>query len=229
MDIETIIKNTKTHAFLIGAGVSASSGIPTFRGKEGYWTIGSKEYRPEEMATYANYSKNRHSVWSWYKHRRELIQSVTPNISHKILNELINNGDTYVINQNVDGFINGGIDVHGNIHQCRCEECNQLFEIDDVPNMDICPLCNGTESLRPNILLFDERYNVSLLNNALDKASIADTIFIIGTSNKCNITNLVLENTEAIIVEVNLEKTIKSNLFLCMESDEFMTYYKTLK
>ena len=88
---------------LTGAGISAESGIPTFRGEEGYWTVGSREYRPEEMATFAMYSRNPDEVWQWYLYRRTVCRAADPNPAHDALVTLEQTmGDRFrLITQNV--------------------------------------------------------------------------------------------------------------------------------
>ncbi|MFH1625115.1 MAG: Sir2 family NAD-dependent protein deacetylase, partial [Pseudomonadota bacterium] len=91
---------------LTGAGISAESGIPTFRGKEGYWTIGSKEYRPEEMATLRMFLQDPFEVWQWYLYRRTVCANAHPNSGHTAIVELerIFRDRFCLITQNVDGL-----------------------------------------------------------------------------------------------------------------------------
>src|SRR3954464_8111708 len=85
---------------LTGAGVSAESGIPTFRGKEGYWTVGSREYPPQELATHAAFEAMPWDVWAWYLYRRAVCRRAEPNPAHVALATL----DCDLITQNVDGL-----------------------------------------------------------------------------------------------------------------------------
>ena len=92
--------------FLTGAGISAESGIPTFRGPEGYWTVGSREYRPEELATYEAFTRMPDEVWAWYLYRRGVCRAARPNPAHLALVELERAlGDRFLlVTQNVDGL-----------------------------------------------------------------------------------------------------------------------------
>ncbi|NNE36864.1 MAG: RNA polymerase subunit sigma, partial [Gammaproteobacteria bacterium] len=80
--------SVKNVTFLTGAGISAESGIPTFRGPEGYWSVGSREYQPQEMATYAMFCQHPDEVWKWYLYRLGVCQDASPNDGHKALVEL---------------------------------------------------------------------------------------------------------------------------------------------
>src|SRR6185503_4423173 len=91
---------------LTGAGVSAESGIPTFRGKEGYWTIGAREYHPQELATHAAFEEMPWSVWAWYLYRRGVCMRAQPNAAHAALVRLATRlPDRFaLVTQNVDGL-----------------------------------------------------------------------------------------------------------------------------
>src|SRR5690606_10651146 len=96
---------------LTGAGISAESGIPTFRGEEGYWRIGSRNYYPEELATRAAFSRMPDEIWGWYLYRRSVCRAASPNAGHLALAELErglverNEGDRFLlVTQNIDGL-----------------------------------------------------------------------------------------------------------------------------
>lgn len=126
--------------FLTGAGISQESGIPTFRGAEGYWRIGSKNYHPMELATHAAYAALREEVWGWYLYRRAVCARAEPNAAHRAIAELEERfGDGLIlVTQNVDGLhIRAGstrertYEIHGDINRMRCEaECSaETYEI----------------------------------------------------------------------------------------------------
>jgi NAD-dependent deacetylase len=115
--------------FLTGAGTSTESGIPTFRGPEGYWRVGSRNYQPTEMATARAFSSMPDEVWRWYLHRRAVCLAAAPNAAHAALSQLdARLGDRFLlVTQNVDGLhLRAGGDpdriyeIHGNIDRCRC-------------------------------------------------------------------------------------------------------------
>src|SRR6185312_3235449 len=107
---------------LTGAGVSAESGIPTFRGKEGYWTVGSREYHPQELATHAAFTRMPWDVWAWYLHRRAVCRRAEPNAAHHALARL----PCDLITQNVDGLHRRAgsrpYAIHGDIDHMRCAD-----------------------------------------------------------------------------------------------------------
>src|SRR5262245_34496521 len=91
---------------LTGAGVSAESGIPTFRGKEGYWTVGAREYHPQELATHAAFEAMPLEVWAWYLYRRGVCRAAAPNPAHAAIAAIERAlGNRFVlVTQNVDGL-----------------------------------------------------------------------------------------------------------------------------
>ena len=126
--LESYCAQAKRLVFLTGAGISAESGIPTFRGKEGYWTIGSKVYQPQEMATWSNFSQMPAEVWRWYLYRRAICHQAKPNPAHLALADLEARlqSDFTLVTQNVDGLhLRAGnsfdrtYQIHGNIDYMR--------------------------------------------------------------------------------------------------------------
>lgn len=190
-----------------GAGISAESGIPTFRGKEGYWTIGSKEYHPQELATLAAYTKLPREVWHWYLYRRTVCRKAAPNPAHYALAELERAlGDDFtLISQNVDGLhLEAGnsrertLEVHGNIDYMRVHQDGSKAKPIRIPHaMPMLgkhdPLTDELWALlvdergrptRPHILWFDEYYDEGLYraSSALDAARACELIVVVGTS-----------------------------------------------
>ncbi len=124
--------------FLTGAGISAESGIPTFRGEDGYWRVDGRNYRPQEMATNAAFMQMPRDVWTWYLYRRAVCRAAGPNASHVALADLERDlvakgrGDSFLlVTQNVDGLhllagnsLARTYQIHGNIDYLRCvKEC----------------------------------------------------------------------------------------------------------
>src|SRR3954452_12815619 len=111
-------------AVLTGAGISAESGVPTFRGSHGLW----REYRSEDLATPEAFARDPKLVWEWYNWRRELIAKARPNAGHKALVDLEVRKRTFtLITQNVDGLHNMAgsgkiLKLHGDIWRMRCIE-----------------------------------------------------------------------------------------------------------
>ncbi|KIG13778.1 NAD-dependent protein deacetylase of SIR2 family protein [Enhygromyxa salina] len=188
-----------------GAGISAESGIPTFRGPEGYWTVGSQEYHPEDMATQVAFSNMPREVWRWYLYRKAVCNQAAPNVAHLALAKLEQAlGDRFMlVTQNVDGLhLRAGsthartIQVHGSTDLMRA------IEGDDTPipipaSMPILgrndPISDEAWELlttpdgrrtRPHILWFDECYNERLYRaeSALTAAKSCDLLVVVGTS-----------------------------------------------
>ena len=195
---------------LTGAGISAESGIPTFRGQQGYWTIGSTEYRPEHLATYAAFSRMPEAVWVWYLYRRAVCRAATPSTGHRVLAELADRlGDDFLlITQNVDGLhlragspVSQTYQIHGNLDYARCDAgCGQPMWALDIPGVSpdtlrdkqqvpqalrsvlCCPSCGGPS--RPHVLWFDECYDDAHFHfsDSLRAARSARVLLSIGTS-----------------------------------------------
>lgn len=226
---------------LTGAGISAESGIPTFRGKDGYWAVGSREYQPQEMATYAMFTRNPEAVWAWYLYRRGVCRRAAPNPAHRALVELERSlGNRFLlVTQNVDGLhlragnsLERTYHIHGNIDHARCADTcqRQIWRLPEELGLDNkreqvlsadeaallrCPRCAGWA--RPHVLWFDEYYDEDYyrFESSIRAASSADIFLVLGTSGK---TNLPLQmgrqatQAGALIVDIDLEENPFSRL-----------------
>ncbi|MGB5219504.1 MAG: Sir2 family NAD-dependent protein deacetylase [Polyangiales bacterium] len=194
--------------WLTGAGVSAESGIPTFRGKEGYWRIGSSNYRPEEMATMAAFREMPDEVWSWYLYRRGVCRGAQPNAAHRALFRAEQRaGDRFLlVTQNVDGLhLRAGntrertYQIHGNIDFMRCSrEClpapvpipggidlsweKRRTLTDYERTLLRCPSCGARG--RPHVLWFDESYDEAnfRFQSSIEAARNASLVIVVGTT-----------------------------------------------
>lgn len=198
--------------FMTGAGISAESGIPTFRGPEGYWQVGSINYRPTEMATHAAFLEMPEEVWAWYLYRRSVCRKARPNAAHLALVKLERHLDSQVvlITQNIDGLhLRAGsspertYQIHGNLEWMRCaDECSPALHL--LPELDVewekdrklsfdeldqlvCPLCG--ERTRPHVLWFDEAYDEERFrfDSSLRAAATCGLLVVIGTSGNTNL------------------------------------------
>jgi NAD-dependent deacetylase len=201
--------------FLTGAGISAESGIPTFRGTEGYWRVGSRNYHPQEMATWEAFQRMPDEVWTWYLYRRSVCLAAKPNIAHDALATLERAlGDAFLlVTQNVDGLhLRAGNtlartwQIHGNVDFMRCSaECpagatpipipaaiprdfskeRRLADSDRA--LLQCPHCH--EPARPHVLWFDETYDEPRykFDSSIRAATGADLLVVIGTSGATNL------------------------------------------
>src|SRR5512141_205590 len=121
---------------LTGAGISADSGVPTFRGTDGLW----RNFRAEDLATPEAFAQNPRLVWEWYNWRRELIATKQPNPAHIALVELEHRtrDSFWLITQNVDGLHRSAgsqhlSEIHGNIWMVRCTGCGVISENREIP------------------------------------------------------------------------------------------------
>ncbi|MBN2366494.1 MAG: NAD-dependent deacylase, partial [Calditrichaeota bacterium] len=173
----------ETVSVLTGAGISAASGVPTFRGEGGLW----KNYRPEELATPHAFQRDPVLVWEWYSWRRDLIRNVKPNEAHFALaamEKIIPN--FVIITQNVDNLHQDAgnknvIELHGNIMRNKCFNCGRKLEAEiDLHNLPRCPDCHGL--IRPDVVWFGESLPMRAIQDAHSCAQRSEVFLIIGTS-----------------------------------------------
>lgn len=208
-----VLQEASRVAILTGAGISAESGIPTFRGEEGLW----KKYRPEELATPTAFSQDPKLVWEWYDWRRGIIGQKEPNPGHKVIARWEETFPTVsLITQNIDGLHQKAgskniWELHGNIWKLRCTEEGTITENYDTPLKEIPPLCpNCGALLRPHVVWFGESLSPTILQKSIQLSSECDVMFVIGTSAVVQpAASLPFEASEAgaKIVEINLDPT----------------------
>ena len=224
---------------LTGAGVSAESGIPTFRGKDGYWVVGSRNYTPQEMATHAMFSRAPAEVWRWYLHRFGRCRAAEPNAAHLALAKLEQAlGERFVlITQNIDGLHQRAGSsrertycIHGEAAFVRCagectrellplalgERADHSAPLSDTERARLqCAQCGGW--LRPHVLWFDEYYDEHYYRQdsalrAVDKAAL---LLVVGTTGATSLPMHLGERALArglTIVDVNPEPNPFSKL-----------------
>lgn len=170
---------------MTGAGVSAASGVPTFRGPDGLW----KTFRAEDLATPAAFERDPRLVWEWYDWRRTLIAECRPNAAHQVLARWSHTRDLTLVTQNVDGLheLAGTRDVirfHGSIWELRCAaSCGAApWEDRSAPLAVIPPRCPRCGALaRPGVVWFGEAIECAVLTRA-EAALDCDVFLSIGTS-----------------------------------------------
>jgi NAD-dependent deacetylase len=180
-----VLHKAEKVSVLTGSGVSAESGIPTFRGKQGLW----KQFRAEELATLQAFSQNPATVWEWYDWRRSIIASKKPNLGHQVLAEWEDIFPEFtLITQNIDGLHQKAgshdvIELHGNIWKLRCVNEGIITE-NHAPHLEqLPPRCKQCGALlRPHVVWFGEALDMGLLQTAIAKASESDVILVVGTS-----------------------------------------------
>jgi NAD-dependent deacetylase len=197
-------KRPRAIAVLTGAGVSADSGIPTFRGAGGLW----RNYRSEDLATPDAFRRDPALVWEWYEWRRGLIREAKPNAAHEAIARL---PDATVITQNVDGLHTRAgsrnlIELHGNIFRVRCtrEGTRTMREeaFDAIP-----PHCACGALFRPDVVWFGEALANEDLANAASAVAGADLVLIIGTSGVVYPAAGLTRLTKGLTVEINPESS----------------------
>ena len=160
-----ILKSAKSLFVLTGAGVSAESGIPTFRGPQGLW----KNYSATELATPQAFKKNPALVWEWYQWRQDLISNAKPNPAHYALAELERIIPHFLLlTQNVDGLHQRAgskniLELHGNIFRTRCLSCGEIADYKKPPGTtnNTLPKCICGGLLRPDVIWFGESIHMT--------------------------------------------------------------------
>lgn len=184
IEVRKRLFNAQSLTVLSGAGISAESGIPTFRGKEGLWN----KHRAEDLARPEAFQRDPELVWAWYQWRRVLIATKNPNAAHEALVALEKKATSFsLITQNVDGLHTKAgsrlvIELHGNIWKMSCTVCGRKTEdhAESLPPLPCCETCQGL--LRPDIVWFGEDLDPDNLNRSLEACRNADVMLIIGTS-----------------------------------------------
>ncbi|MFQ5508380.1 MAG: NAD-dependent deacetylase [Leptospirillia bacterium] len=188
-DIERVrerIAGSERLAVLTGAGISAESGVPTFRGADGLW----KNFRAEDLATPEAFAQDPELVWEWYGWRRSLIAECRPNPAHLALVEMEQReGRSFsLVTQNVDGLhaLAGSedpVEMHGNIWKVRCTGCHQVSDDRRVPMEPMPPMCADCGAmLRPHIVWFGESLDQAVLERAFGAFEYCDVALVVGTS-----------------------------------------------
>jgi|SRR5579863_1392718 len=178
-----LLKSAAKVAVLTGAGVSAESGIPTFRGNGGYW----RQHRFEDLATPQGFARDPKFVWTWYEERRRAIAQSRPNAGHDALVTLEKQKPVFtLITQNVDGLhdLAGSknvIKLHGDIWNVRCLKCGKE-RVDRSRLEDPPPYCECGGMLRPGVVWFGEALPAGALDRATAAVYTADVLIVAGTS-----------------------------------------------
>ncbi len=209
----TRLKNAYTVTVLTGAGVSAESGVPTFRGKDGLWN----NHSVEKLATLEALEKEPDLFWQFYKWRRELLKDIRPNLGHYALVDCENYFEEFtLITQNVDNLHTKAgsanpIELHGNITKNRCTNCNDLTPVNCIEEEKEVPKCNKCGSLiKPDIILFGEALSQPVLGKAQEAAAVCEVFISIGTSalvEPAASLPYIAKGNGAYLVEINPEKT----------------------
>lgn len=216
VDVRDALRSARHVVAFTGAGISAESGIPTFReAQTGLWAT----YRAEELATPQAFARAPERVWKWYEWRRGLVESAEPNAGHRALTRIEALAPKFtLVTQNVDGLhVRAGsrnvIELHGNIMRTRCSrEGRVVDEWDSDAKPPDCPTCGAP--LRPDVVWFGESLPMHALGNAEKAAADCDVFLAIGTSAlvyPAAALPLVALQSGGLVVEVNPEETALSS------------------
>ncbi len=195
-----------------GSGMSADSGIPTFRsGSNGLWT----EFDPRKLATPAAWRRDRDLVWGWYEWRRGLVLAAQPNAGHLAVAQLQQRLGAKIVTQNVDDLheragVTGALHLHGSLFATRCSACGRPHELTDPPpaiqrklTPPRCTHCGG--AVRPGVVWFGENLDETVVSEALRHIEQCDLLLVVGTSGVIYPAAGMVRHApaDAVIVEIN--------------------------
>lgn len=209
--------SAKSILILTGAGISAESGVPVFRGggQAAVW----RGMPFEELSSARMVNENLPLVWEWFDYRRGVIVGCKPNAAHKVIAEAQRNGrwdEVTLVTQNIDGLHRAAgsrelIELHGHINDARCLSCGLLVSLADIPEEErppVCPECG--DSMRPHVVLFGEGLDDDNLLAAYEKAAACDVCIVAGTSAvvyPANMIPRIAKREGAFVIEINPEET----------------------
>lgn len=211
-DWRAVLPHVERVVVLTGAGISAESGVPTFRGENGLW----KHFRPEELASVDAFLSNPEIVWEWYAYRRKLISEVQPNGGHRALvrmEQVI--GDFLIVTQNVDGLHQAAgstkvVEIHGNIRRNHCQRCKKPADVDPLQadGPPACASCGGL--VRPSVVWFGEQLPMEAFGAAERAARRCELFIAVGTSGvvyPAASLPFTAKSAGAFLLEINPEST----------------------
>lgn len=211
------LKSAKKILFFTGAGISAESGIPTFRGENGIW----KKFKPEELANFNAFLKNPEMVWEWYQYRRKIIYEAQPNKAHIAISEFQNYFNEVIVStQNIDNLHRRAgskiiYELHGNIEKNYCIKCKKRYDFTNFNFDKKVQKCDCGGLIRPDVVWFGEFLPMNDYNASEKAAEECDITFVVGTTAvvypAANIP-LLAKSNHKFVVEINIEPTEISNL-----------------
>lgn len=216
-ELQTMFDNARRVAVLTGAGISAESGVPTFRGGGGsaLWTWRGKHVT--ELSSAEMMATNPQLVWEWFDYRRGMLLDLAPNPGHYALAEWEKRFEDFtLVTQNIDDLHRAAgswnvLELHGNIWRARCLRCHSTFEARECPleqNPPLCLACGAPS--RPDVVLFGEMLPEGVFDRAEEAAARADLFFVIGTSAvvyPAASLPIIAKQQGARVIEINPEQT----------------------
>ncbi len=212
------LKQARVIGAFTGAGISAESNVPTFRGDEGLWT----KFKPEELANFNAFMKNPELVWEWYSARKKIIHEAQPNPGHLALAELEELVDEVIIvTQNIDNLHRRAgssrvHELHGNIERNYCIKCGETYTDDAILSGTLPPKCRKCDGLvRPDVVWFGEYLPQDEFTAGEEAAERSDVFFSLGTSAivypAASIPQIA-KRAGAFLIEINPETTPLSDI-----------------
>lgn len=214
------VRGARRGVVLTGAGISAESGIPTFRGSGGLW----RSWRPEDLASPIGFARDPAAVWAWYRWRQGLVARARPNAGHEAIAALGHRDPGWqVLTQNVDGLHTRAgtpqvIELHGSIWRVSCTAgCGRVAQPDmaRVPPEDApLPYCVCGALQRPAVVWFGEPLDPAVVEQAWQAVEACDVLLVVGTSAVVYPVAALPERARergAIVVEINIERTALSS------------------
>ena len=214
------IRDAERFAFVTGAGISAESGIPTFRGKDGYW----RNYDPMKLASIDAFYENPRLVWEWYQDRRRGMLAAEPNAGHYAIAEIERRKSAAVLTQNIDGLHQRAgsrrvTELHGSIMRTKCTECD-FMEDAASDYAALPPKCRCGANLRPDVVWFGEDLPQDAWRLAVAESKSCDVMVIAGTSLEVSPANMLphyAAQNNALLIEINPQDTAMSGMMdLCV-------------
>jgi NAD-dependent deacetylase len=210
--LEELLRNSQSICVLTGAGISAESGVPTFRGTDGLWT----KLSPDELASFDGFMREPKKVWSWFQQQKEIMHSARPNESHYALatmETLVK--DFTLVTQNIDNLHRRAgskhvLELHGNIERSYCMKCGKYVSEVKITEEHPVPYCQCGGIIRPDVVWFGETLPEEEYSKAVTAASRCELFISVGTSAvvyPAAALPLIAKQNGAYVVEVNIEYT----------------------
>jgi NAD-dependent deacetylase len=218
MELSKILEGRRRIFVLSGAGISAESGVPTFRG--GGTSTVWRGMPFEVLSSKQMVETNLPLVWEWFDYRLGIVGDCQPNAGHVAIANAQESGrfdEFTLVTQNIDGLHKAAgspavIELHGNINEARCLGCRHITNLNEIPKEErppVCPQCG--DPMRPNVVLFGEYLPADAIASAQAKAAECDACLVVGTSAlvyPANELPMIARRAGALLIEVNPEETV---------------------